>query len=81
MFRSIFFVATLAVLCITVASVGATPDRVLMNKLVKEYIDNTKKRLPHNGTCTANNLVVRKEWYLRLSPSPVILFLGSSSHG
>lgn len=59
MFRSIFFVATLAVLCVTVS---AAPDRVLMNKLVKEYIDNTKKGLPYNGTCTANNLAVRKEW-------------------
>ena len=60
MFRSIVLAATLAVLCIASASVDANPD--LMNKLVKTYSDNTKKRLPPQGACRADNLAVRKEW-------------------
>lgn len=59
MFRSIFFVATIAVLsCITFAD--ASPE--LMNKLVKQYRENTKQRLPQHGNCTKGNIVRRKEW-------------------
>lgn len=61
MFRSIFFVATLAVLCVTFASVDGNSQ--LMKKLVKEYTDNTKNRLPKSGACSTSNLVVREEWY------------------
>ncbi|KAL9083798.1 MAG: hypothetical protein Q9165_008357 [Trypethelium subeluteriae] len=60
MFRSIGFVATLAVLCIVLASVEASP--ALMRQLVKEYTVNTKKRLAEDGICRADNLAVRREW-------------------
>lgn len=61
MFRSIIFLATLAILALSFTAVDASPE--LMNKLVKEYRDNTKERLPQNGSCTADKLAVRKEWY------------------
>lgn len=58
--RFLSFLAVLAVLFSGLASAG---DSHLMKKLVKEYKANTLKRLPKNGTCTAENIVVRKEWY------------------
>lgn len=68
MFRSIYFVATLTVLFVTFASVDANAE--LMKNLVKEYTRNTKKRLPHNGACTADKIAVRKEWYAFPIPYP-----------
>lgn len=59
MFRPIFFTATVAVFsCITF--VVASPE--LMNKLVQQYQENTKQRLPQYGNCTEGNIVQRKEW-------------------
>ena len=59
MFRSIFYVTVIAVFsCITFAD--ASPQ--LMNKLVKQYQENTKQRLPQDGACTEGNIVRREEW-------------------
>ncbi len=59
MFRSIFFVATIAVLS-SITFADASPE--LMNKLVRQYQENTKQRLPQYGDCTKGNIVRRKEW-------------------
>lgn len=60
-----FFTVSLAIFAIismTCSSVNASPQ--LMNKLVKQYTDNTKQHLSSlNGSCTAKKLVVREEWY------------------
>jgi hypothetical protein len=59
MFRPIFFVAAIAVIsCMTFAD--ASPQ--LMHKLVTQYQENTKQRLPQQGNCTKENIVRRKEW-------------------
>lgn len=59
MFRSIFFVAMIAVLLYT-SFADASPE--LMNKLVKQYRKNTMQRLPQHGDCTKGNIVQREEW-------------------
>lgn len=33
-----------------------------MNKLVKQYQENTIQRLSHYGNCAKENIVRRKEW-------------------
>lgn len=60
MSRFSYFLAAFAVLFFGLASSHASSD--LMKKLVKDYKVNTLKVLPKNGTCTADNIVVRKEW-------------------
>jgi tyrosinase len=63
MFRSLPFVAVLIALCTVFVSVQAD---ALMDELVRKYTDNTKRSLPQTGSCTARNLVVRKEWLVDL---------------
>ena len=58
MFRSIFVASIVVLLCVTSADAG--PE--LMNKLVKQYREVTKQRLPEFGNCTNGNIVQRKEW-------------------
>ena len=59
MLHQLFLAATIAVLsCITFADANAE----LMSKLVKQYQENTKQRLPQYGGCTEGNIVQRKEW-------------------
>lgn len=69
MYRSTFLLAILLVVSITFSTANASPK--LMDKLVKQYTDNTKQRLAKTGRCTARNLVVREEWYV----DPVNLYL------
>lgn len=60
MLRSFYSLAALALLFLGWVSAN---DKTLTDKLVKTYKTNTLKRLPTTGTCTAKNIVVRKEWY------------------
>lgn len=49
------------------ASASPTPSgdaERLMRSLVATYKNNTLNRLPEDGACTADNIVVRKEWYV-----------------
>lgn len=64
MLRLSLIMAVLAVMSFTFVVVDASPQ--LMDKLVKTYTENTKRRLPKNGACGTNNLAVRKEWYVTL---------------
>ncbi|KFY97323.1 hypothetical protein V500_02113 [Pseudogymnoascus sp. VKM F-4518 (FW-2643)] len=59
MLRSFYSLAALALLFLGLVSAN---DKTLTDKLVKTYKTNTLKRLPTTGTCTAKNIVVRKEW-------------------
>jgi hypothetical protein len=62
MLRSITYLATLAVLLVTLVAGAASPDKQLMNRLIAQYQNNTKARLPQTGVCTAKTLKVRREW-------------------
>jgi hypothetical protein len=59
--RLLYLWAVLAALFLGLASSDASSD--LMKKLVQEYKINTLNGLPANGTCTPENMIVRKEWY------------------
>jgi hypothetical protein len=70
MVPTLYLVAVFA--AVLLASVSADASSDLMKRLVTEYRANTLERLPQTGDCTAESIVVRKEWYALstvLSPS------------
>lgn len=41
------------------------PDaELLMQQIHQDYVKNTRAHLIANGSCTAENITVRKEWYV-----------------
>lgn len=63
--------ATVVTLLLLFAQANA--NQALMKKLVHEYQNNTKSRLPSQGPCTPDKLVVRKEWYASIPPNPLTI--------